>query len=61
MRTLTLPIGTTWKQARHTAGKIIAENPHINSVRIVVEKETNRMRIEFTVFPQKTVDKLVNL
>lgn len=61
MPAITLPKGTTWKQARQKAGYIIAENPCINSVRILVEKETHQMRVEYTEFPQKVIDKLIKI
>ena len=61
MKRVELPIGTTYRQAKVNAGALIAHDDSVNSVRVVVEKETNRMWIEFTEFPQKTVDKLINL
>lgn len=61
MKRVELPKGTSYRQAKVYAGVMMTNDPSVNSVRVVVEKETNKMWIEFTEFPQKTVDKLLNL
>jgi hypothetical protein len=61
MKRIELPKGTTYRQAKLNGATLMLHDDSINSVRVVVEKETNRMWIEFTEFSKKTVDKLVNL
>jgi hypothetical protein len=61
MKRIELDKGTTYLQAKLNAALLMLHDDSVSSVRVVVEKETNRMWIEFTEFPQKTVDKLVNL
>jgi hypothetical protein len=61
MKRIELDKGTTYHQAKLNAATLMLHDDSVSSVRVVVEKETNRMWIEFTEFPQKTVDKLVNL
>lgn len=61
MKRVELPKGTSYHQAKVYAGVMITNDPSVNSVRVVIEKETNKMWIEFTEFPQKTVDKLLSL
>jgi hypothetical protein len=61
MERVELPKGTSYRQAKVYAGAMMTNDPSVSSVRVVVEKETNRMWIEFTDFPQKTVDKLLKL
>jgi hypothetical protein len=61
MKRIELPIGTTYRQAKVNAGALIAHDDTVNSVRVIVEKDTHKMWIEYTEFPQKTVDKLINM
>ena len=61
MKRIELDKGTTYRQAKLNAATLMLHDDSVSSVRVVVEKETNKMWIEFTEFPQKTVDKLVNL
>lgn len=61
MERVELPKGTSYRQAKVYAGVMMTNDPSVNSVRVVVEKDTNKMWIEFTEFPQKTVDKLMKL
>ena len=61
MKRIELDKGTTYLQAKLNAATLMLHDDSVNSVRVVVEKETNRMWIEFTEFPQKTVDKLISL
>jgi hypothetical protein len=61
MKRIELPIGTTYRQAKVNAGALIAHDNTVNSVRVIVEKDTHKMWIEYTEFPQKTVDKLINM
>ena len=49
------------RQAKLNAATLMLHDDGVSSVRVVVEKETNRMWIEFTEFPKKTVDKLLKL
>ena len=61
MKRIELPIGVTYQVAKVNAAALMLHDPSINSVRVVVEKDTHRMWIEFTEFPQKVVDKLTKL
>ena len=61
MKRIELDKGTTYHQAKLNAATLMLHDDRVNSVRVVVEKETNQMWIEYTEFPQKTVDKLINL
>ena len=61
MKRIELPIGVTYQVAKVNAAALMLHDPSISSVRVVVEKDTHRMWIEFTEFPQKTVDKLLKL
>ena len=61
MKRIELPQGTTYYQAKVNAGALIAHDDSVNSVRVIVEKETHRMWIEYTEFPQKVVDKLIKV
>jgi hypothetical protein len=61
MERVALPKGTSYRQAKVYAGVMMTNDPSVSSVRVVVEKDTNKMWIEFTEFPQNTVDKLMKL
>jgi hypothetical protein len=61
MKRIELDKGTTYYQAKLNAAALMLHNDKVNSVRVVIEKETNRMWIEFTEFPQKVIDKIKNL
>ena len=56
-----MPFGTSYLEAKHYAGERMAQDPRISSVRIKVNKETHQITIECQLFPQKTIDKLINL
>lgn len=61
MKRIELDKGTTYHQAKLNAATLMLHDDRVSSVRVIVEKETHRMWIEFTEFPKKTVDKLLNL
>jgi hypothetical protein len=61
MKRIKLDKGTTYRQAKLNAATLMLHDDTVSSVRVVVEKETNQMWIEFTEFPKKTVDKLLKL
>ena len=61
MKRIEMPKGTTYHQAKLNAATLMLHDDSVNAVRVVVEKETHRMWIEFTEFPKKTVDKLLKL
>lgn len=61
MKRIELPIGVTYQVAKVNASALMLHDPSISSVRVVVEKDTHRMWIEFTEFPQKVVDKLTKV
>ena len=56
-----MPFGTSYLEAKRYAGERMTQDPRISSVRIKVKKDTHQIIIECQLFPQKTVDKLVNL
>jgi hypothetical protein len=41
------------------AGALMAQNPLVSSVRILIDKGTHQMRIEYTEFSKKTIDKFI--
>lgn len=61
MKRIELDKGTTYQQAKANAAVLMLYDDKVNSVRVVIEKETHKIWIEFTEFPQKTVDKLLKL
>lgn len=61
MKRIELDKGTTYHQAKLNAATLMLHDDSVSSVRVVVEKETNQMWIEFTEFSKKTVDKLLKL
>ena len=61
MERIEVPEGTKYRNLKQKAGMLMMCDPSISSVRVLVQKETNKMWIEITRFPQKTVDKLNNL
>ena len=61
MKRIELDQGTTYHQAKLNAATLMLHDDSVSSVRVVVEKETNKIWIEFTEFPKKTVDKLLKL
>lgn len=61
MKRIKLDKGTTYRQAKLNAATLMLHDDTVSSVRVVVEKETNQMWIEFTEFPKETVDKLLKL
>ena len=61
MKRIELEQGTTYRQAKLNAATLMLHDDRVSSVRVIVEKETHRMWIEFTEFPQKTIDKLLKL
>ena len=61
MKRIELPLGTTYARAKREASLYLAENLYVNSVRVVVEKDTHKMWIEYTEFPKKVVDKLTKV
>ena len=61
MKRIELPIGVTYQVAKVNAAALMLHDPSISSVRVVVEKDTHQIIIECQLFPEKTVDKLLNL
>ena len=58
MKRIELEHGTTYQVAKLNAATLMLHDPSVSSVRVVVEKDTHKMWIEYTEFPQKVVDKL---
>ena len=61
MKRIELDKGTTYQQAKANAAVLMLHDDKVNSVRVVIEEETHKIWIEFTKFPQTTVDKLLKL
>ena len=61
MERIELPNGITYHEAKQNAGVMMLNDLSISSVRLLVEKQTHKMWIEITRFPQKTVDKLTKM
>ena len=47
-------------EVKKMAGELMIQNPLVSSVRVIVEKDTLKMCIEYTEFPQRMLDKLTN-
>ena len=61
MKRIELEQGTTYQVAKLNAATLMLHDPSVSSVRVVVEKDTRKMWIEYTEFPQKVVDKLTKV
>ena len=59
MKRIELEQGTTYRVAKLNAATLMLHDPSVSSVRVIVEKDTHKMWIEYTEFPQKVVDKLI--
>ena len=58
MERIEVPEGTKYRNLKQKAGMLMMCDTSISSVRIVVQKDTHKMWLEITRFPQKVVDKL---
>ena len=47
-------------EVKKMAGELMTQNPLVSSVRVIVEKDTLKMWIEYTEFPKKVLDILSN-
>ena len=61
MKRIELDKGTTYHQAKLNAATLMLHDLTVSSVRVVIEKDTHKMWIEYTEFPQKVVDKLTKV
>ena len=50
----------SYLEVKKMAGELMIQNPLVSSVRVIVEKDTFKMCIEYTEFPKKMLDKLPN-
>lgn len=50
----------SYPEVKKMAGELMIQNPLVSSVRVIVEKDTFKMCIEYTEFPKKMLDKLSN-
>ena len=50
----------SYPEVKKMAGELMTQNPLVSSVRVIVEKDTFKMCIEYTEFPKKMLDKLPN-
>ena len=53
--------GISYSEVKKMAGELMIQNPLVSSVRVIVEKDTLKMCIEYTEFPKKVLDKFHNL
>ena len=58
MERIEIPQGRNYQDVKKEAGMMMISDLSISSVRVLVQKETHKMWIEITRFPQKTADKL---
>ena len=61
MKRIELEQGTTYQVAKLNAATLMLHDPTVSSVRVLVEKDTHKIWIEYTEFPQKVVDKLIKV
>ena len=61
MKRIELEQGTTYQVAKLNAATLMLHDPIVSSVRVLVEKDTHKIWIEYTEFPQKVVDKLIKV
>ena len=47
----------SYPEVKKMAGELMIQNPLVSSVRVIVEKDTFKMYIEYTEFPKKMLDK----
>ena len=47
-----------YADVKKMAGALMAQNPLVSGVRVLIDKDTRAMRIEYTEFSKKTIDKL---
>lgn len=50
--------GISYLEVKKMAGALMEQNPQVSSVRILVEKDTLKMWIEYTEFSKKVLDKM---
>jgi hypothetical protein len=53
--------GIPYSEVKKMAGELMIQNPLVSSVRVIVEKDTLKMCIEYTEFPKKVLDKFKEL
>ena len=58
MEKIEVPQGRSYQDVKRDAGMMMISDLSISSVRVLVQKEANKMWVEVTRFPQKTIDKL---
>lgn len=58
MERIEAPMGRSYQEVKKDAGAMMANDLSISSIRVIVQKDLQKMWIEITRFPQKTVDKL---
>lgn len=46
----------SYPEVKKMAGELMIQNPLVSSVRVIVEKDTFKMCIEYTEFPKKMLD-----
>lgn len=51
----------SYSEVKKMAGELMIQNPLISSVRVIVEKDTLKMCIEYTEFSKKVLDKFKEL
>lgn len=51
----------SYAEVKKIAGAFMARNPLVSGVRILIDKDTNEMQIDYTEFSKKTIDKVNGL
>ena len=58
MKKIKIDKGISYLEAKKMAGELMIQNPLVSSVRVLVEKDSFKMYIEYTELPKKIVEKL---
>ena len=57
MKKIEVDKSISYSEAKKMAGELMTQNPLVSSVRLLVEKDSFKMCIEYTEFSKKIVDK----
>ena len=57
MKRIEIDKSVSYSEVKKMAGELMIQNPLVSSVRVLVEKDSFKMCIEYTEFPKKIVDK----
>lgn len=57
MKKIEIDKGISYSEVKKMAGELMIQNPLVSSVRVLVEKDSFKMCIEYIEFPKKIVDR----